>query len=74
MVPLRPENYLRNYQWKHDPNKEISGGIVFVNDRHPDNEIYFFDNGRIDHLLKGVRIASLDSKLLGSYLAKFHKY
>jgi len=69
-----PASYLRNYRWKINPDKKISGGVVYVHDQHPNNEIYLYDDGRVEHLVKGEKIASLDGKNIKSYLAKFHKY
>ena len=73
-VPLGPANYLQSYRWKVDPNKMISGGIVYVHDQHPENEIYLYDDGRVEHIVRGTKIASIDKRKIQNYLAGFHKY
>jgi hypothetical protein len=67
-------NYLKNYDWKSDPNKTTSNGLVFVHDRYPNNEIHLFDDGRVEHIVKGRKVGMTDSKRIKSYLAGFHKY
>jgi len=74
MVPLGPANYLNNYGWEIDPNKPISGGLVFTREQTPNSEFHIFDDGRVEHFLKGVKIASLNTKKLQNYLVSYYKY
>jgi hypothetical protein len=74
MVSLTPVNYLKNYRWKLDPEKTDYRGVVYVHDKHPDSEIYLWDDGRVEHLVGGHIVATMNQKDLKNYLARFHKY
>lgn len=73
MPEIATGSWLRNYNWKSI--KQLDGGkIVFTNDQYPNHELHVYDDGHIDHLIRGQKIATMNQKRLGNYLQGVHKY
>ena len=49
-------------------------GVSWTHDQKPGHEIRLYDNGRIEHYLKGQKIAAIDSKNVAGYMSKIHKH
>lgn len=73
-VDIRPSSWLRNYNWKM--SKELPGGngVAYTHPQKTGHEIILYDDGRIEHLLHGQKIAAIDSKNVAGYMTKIHKY
>ena len=72
MPEIQTGSWLRNYNWK--PTKQLdSRGIIFTNDQYPNHELYIYDDGHVDHLISGQKIATMNQKRLGNYLKGYHK-